>query len=67
MGRLPFYHRLDVSIKKQWEFNNKSLLECNGGITNVYNRNNIFYINRINQERVDQLPLLPSIGINYSF
>jgi len=67
IGRLPFYHRLDLSAKKTWEFDNENKLEINAGITNAYNRNNIFYINRINQERVDQLPILPSFGFNYSF
>ncbi len=66
-GRLPIYHRLDVSAKKDWNFNNKTKLQINFGITNTYNRNNIFYINRINQERVNQLPILPSLGFNYSF
>lgn len=67
IGRLPFYHRLDLSAKKTWKFDNENKLEINAGITNAYNRNNIFYINRINQERVDQLPILPSFGFNYSF
>ena len=33
-------------------------------MTNVYSRANIFYINRVTGERVDQLPFLPSIGLD---
>ncbi|MBN2683348.1 MAG: TonB-dependent receptor [Bacteroidales bacterium] len=66
-GRLPYYHRLDISVKKTIEFTVRSKMEINFGITNLYNRNNIFYFDRIKHERVDQLPFMPSIGINYSF
>lgn len=31
-------------------------------LTNVYNRNNIFYVDRINRKRVDQLPILPAFA-----
>ena len=33
----------------------------------AYNRENIFYFNRIEHERVNQLPLLPSAGISLKF
>jgi hypothetical protein len=36
-------------------------------LTNAYNRDNIFYYDRIKQERVDQLPILPALGIQYEF
>jgi hypothetical protein len=35
--------------------------------TNVYNRANIFYFDRVNYRRIDQLPIMPTVGINYSF
>lgn len=66
-GRLPTYHRFDITIKKRFEFKNKSLLEVTGGVTNIYNRENIFYVNRVTNEKVYQLPVLPSIGISYKF
>jgi hypothetical protein len=66
-GRLPFYHRLDISVKKTIEFTERSKMEINFGITNLYNRANVFYFDRIKHERVDQLPFMPSIGINYNF
>lgn len=66
-GRLPFYHRLDVNIKKTIKFKNKTALEINAGATNLYNRANVFYIDRITGERIDQLPFLPTVGFDYSF
>ncbi|MBP5645543.1 MAG: TonB-dependent receptor [Bacteroidales bacterium] len=66
-GRLPSYHRLDLSIKRKFSIGKRSLLELNLGATNVYNRNNIFYIERLTLERVDQLPILVSGGLSFSF
>jgi len=67
MGRLPFYHRLDFNIKRTFLFGNHAKLEINAGITNVYNRSNVFYIDRISNERVDQLPIMPSAGLRFFF
>lgn len=66
-GRLPYYHRLDLSIKKWFEFNSGNRMEMVGSVTNVYNRENIFYFDRIRYERVNQLPILPSIAVSYKF
>ena len=66
-GRLPWYHRFDVSIKRKFFLTENSILEATGSITNVYNRENIFYVNRVTNERVNQLPFLPSIGISLTF
>jgi hypothetical protein len=65
--RLPYYHRLDITVKKQFTFKNKSILEMIGSITNAYNRNNIFYVNRITGNEIYQFPFLPSLGISYKF
>lgn len=65
--QLPAYHRLDFGIQKSFIFSDVSKLEVSFSITNVYNRANIFYIDRITNERVDQLPFMPSLGVNYSF
>ena len=65
--RLPTYHRLDISIKRKFELSERSTLEVSAGATNIYNRENIFYFNRITQSRVDQLPILPSIAANLTF
>lgn len=66
-GRLPYYHRLDLSAKKSWEFLNETELETAFSLTNAYNRENIFYFDRIRAERVNQLPILPSLSLSYSF
>lgn len=65
-GRLPYYHRLDFNLRKDIKFKNSSL-ELNAGVTNAYNRENVFYIDRITAERVDQLPILPTVGIDFTF
>jgi hypothetical protein len=65
--RLPYYHRLDITVKKQFNFKNKDVLELVGSITNAYNRNNIFYVNRVTGKTIYQFPLLPSMGISFKF
>jgi hypothetical protein len=65
--RLPYYHRLDVTVKKQFIFKNKDILEIVASVTNVYDRNNIFYVNRVTGETIYQFPVLPSMGISYKF
>jgi len=65
--RLAAYHRLDWNIKKRFEINEFSEVEVNAGITNVYDRGNIFYVDRVTQEVVRQLPILPSLGVSWTF
>ena len=66
-GRLPYYHRLDIALKKEHKLSKSSSINWNVGVTNAYNRENIFYFNRIKYERVNQLPLMPSFGMNWTF
>lgn len=66
-GRLPYYHRLDFTLNKSFSFNKYTTLEINLSVTNVYNRKNIFYFDRIDYNRVDQLPIMPSLGISLTF
>jgi hypothetical protein len=65
--RLPDYHRLDISLKKKFFVGRNSTLETNLSVTNVYNRENLFYFNTIRNERVNQLPFMPSLGMSLSF
>ena len=65
--RLPAYHRLDISVKKRFNIFKRSVLEAEASITNVYNRNNMFYYDRITSERIDQLPIMPSVGMTWKF
>lgn len=66
-GRLPDYHRMDLTLKRTFVFGDHSSLETVLSVTNVYDRQNIFYVDRISGDRVDQLPILPSMGIIFSF
>lgn len=66
-GRLPYYHRLDASISKKIQIKKDISMDITASLTNAYNRENIFYFNRIKYERVNQLPIMPSIGISIKF
>ena len=66
-GRLPYYHRLDLSVSKTFYFGQYTSLDINVSVTNVYNRKNIFYFDRITYTRVNQLPIMPSLGISFKF
>ena len=66
-GRLPSYHRLDLNVKYKQLLTNDLELEANLGVTNAYNRQNIFYFDRITYDQVNQLPIMPSVGISLTF
>ncbi|MBE0640961.1 MAG: TonB-dependent receptor, partial [Bacteroidales bacterium] len=66
-GRLPTYHRLDFTVKRLFELGKDRTLEAVVSVTNVYDRDNVFYFDRISNERVDQLPVMPSAGLTFSF
>lgn len=61
-GRLPYYHRLDISLKRTFEFGKHGKAEITASATNVYDRPNIFYYDRVRAQRVNQLPILPSLS-----
>ena len=65
-GRLPYYHRLDASLSKTIKLGSKRELIVDASVTNVYNRQNIFYFDRVNFNRVNQLPVLASLGLKMS-
>ena len=66
-NRLPWYSRFDISVKRKFVLGENSILEANFSVTNLLNRENIFYLDRVSQERVDQLPIMPSLGASLSF
>ena len=60
--RLPVYHRLDMSLSKEFTlFFMKMTFE--GNVINVYNRKNIFYFDRNTGKRVNMLPFLPTVSL----
>lgn len=66
-GELPSYHRLDLDVKKRFYFSEHSEMEINLSLTNIYNRKNVFYVDQITNEVLRQLPLMPSLGITFTF
>ena len=42
-------------------------MEISLGVTNLYDRSNIFYYDRVNAVRINQLPIMPNLGFNWSF
>ncbi|MDX1428824.1 MAG: TonB-dependent receptor, partial [Rhodothermales bacterium] len=61
-GRLPDYHRFDVSLEKKFSFRSAALT-LQAGLINAYDRQNLFYMDLFTLDRVDQLPLIPSFGV----
>ena len=66
-GRLPSFHRMDVSLSKKMTLKKNQTITLTVAATNVYNRDNIFYFDRARFTRINQLPIIPTVGINYSF
>jgi hypothetical protein len=66
-GRQPYYHRLDASLSRIWKFSDGSKLEAIFSLVNAYNRQNVFYFDRITYKRLNQLPVLPALGATWSF
>ena len=66
-GRLPYYHRLDLSAKRIFRFSKYTYLEITASATNVYDRPNIFYFDRVRYSRVNQLPIMPSLSMTFQF
>ncbi len=58
-GRLPDYHRMDISVSKYFEINPLKF-SIEASVINVYNRKNIFYFERSTGQRVYMLPFLPT-------
>lgn len=65
--RLPWYHRLDINVKRTFLVSENAKLEAAVGATNVYNRENIFYFDRVQYKRVNQLPILPTASLILTF
>ncbi|NMB82106.1 MAG: TonB-dependent receptor [Ignavibacteria bacterium] len=64
LGRLPQYHRLDFNLSKKlfiYDYN----FTVDFSIINVYNRKNIFYFKRDSGERVNMLPILPTLTVKF--
>jgi hypothetical protein len=66
-GRLPYFHRLDLSAKRRFRVGRQGVIEINVNLINTYNRQNIFYYDRVRNARVDQLPIVPTFGASFTW
>lgn len=62
-GRLPFYHRLDLSVDREFELRGRTVLTLQAGVINAYDRRNLFYLDLFTLRRIDQLPVIPTVGL----
>jgi hypothetical protein len=65
--RLTDYHRLDIGVKYKYNWAERRILEITAGCTNVYNRANIFYFDRVTFKQKNQLPILPNLNMSFTF
>lgn len=61
-GRLPDFHRLDVSVERAFDLKS-SKARVQGGVLNTYNWDNIFYFDVFNQNKIMQLPFMPYVAL----
>jgi hypothetical protein len=66
-GRLPTYHRFDANLKRIFYFTENTTLQADLSVSNIYDRSNVFYVNRITGDIVRQLPIMPSLGLTLAF
>ncbi|MDD4739999.1 MAG: TonB-dependent receptor [Bacteroidales bacterium] len=66
-GRLPTYHRLDFNVKRIFFLSERTELQADLSVTNIYDRDNVFYVNRLTSGVVRQLPIMPSLGLTLTF
>jgi hypothetical protein len=60
--RLPFYHRLDLGISKDFRvYSSDWTVEA--ALVNAYDRKNIFYLDRDTGKRTYMLPFLPTLSL----
>ncbi len=60
-GKQPAYQRVDVWLERRLE-RRRTVTTLRAGVLNLFNRSNLFYFDLFTFKRVDQLPLVPTIG-----
>ncbi len=63
-GRMPTYHRMDVSLERSFDISFGEL-DLRVGAINLYDQTNIFYYDVYTHRRVDQLPFAPYVSIKF--
>lgn len=66
-GRLPSYHRLDISVTRTFELTSQVTLQPEVGTINAYDRKNVFYYDVSADNIVRQIPLYPYISMSVEF
>ena len=61
--RLPAYHRLDLTLERRFTVGGMQAT-LQAALINVYDRANIFDYDLLARRRINQLPLIPSLGLN---
>ena len=59
---LPTYSRLDVTLERIVPLGRTANLTVQGGLLNAYDRANLFAYDIFTLKRVDQLPVIPTLG-----
>ena len=62
VGRTPPYHRLDLSVERVFAFR-AATLTLHGALVNAYDRPNFFFYDALRADRIDQFPLIPTLGL----
>ncbi len=65
-GILPTYHRLDLSIEREFSYDT-FMLTAQIGVINAYNRRNLFALDLFTASRNYQLPIVPIAGLKINF
>lgn len=60
---LPSYHRLDVTVERVVPLGRAAALTVQAGLLNAYDRANLFAYDIFTLRRVDQLPVVPTLGL----
>ena len=61
-GRLPDFHRLDISVQQKFELKMVNL-NVQGGVLNAYDWSNMFYYDVFTQNKIMQMPFMPYISL----
>ncbi len=65
-GLTPTYYRLDLSAERDLDLG-PALLTLQASLINATDRANFFYYDALRADRVDQFPLIPSVGLRVAF
>ncbi len=61
-GRLPDFHRLDISVQQGFDVGAVEF-KVQGGLLNTYDWSNIFYYDVFNQNKIMQMPFMPYVSL----